>query len=208
MEYSLLKWLFSQNGGQIFVTGLRKNSPPSSGSGTLGAKWMEPHGLRSCHVQILSLMSICEAVRFSSSNSMCVKRKSTSKQPQPLESTGWNSKTSNIEKHLGRRTINFIYLGILIFCILNAIGLLDLGNCQSACGVNVSILKCAYSEMTAGHKVHIYVCDLMYRKLYILFHLASQGDHTLFFFLFPQALHDLYNSLVAKTKQNNSQNHI
>lgn len=54
------------------------------------------YGLRSCHVQILSLMSIREAVRFGSNNSMCVKHKSTSKEPQPLESMGWNCKTSNM----------------------------------------------------------------------------------------------------------------
>lgn len=36
-------------------------------------------------------------------------------------------------------------------------------------GVNVSILKCAYSEITADNKVHLYACDLMYRELYILF---------------------------------------
>lgn len=71
---------------------------------------------------------------------------------------------------------------------------MELGNCQSACGVNVSILKCAYSEITAGHKVHIYVCDLMYHKLHILFHLASQREHAIFF----QALCDVYSSFVAQ----------
>lgn len=42
--------------------------------------------------------------------------------------------------------------------------------------------NCAHLEITAGHKVYIYACDLMYHKLYIfLFHLASQRDHTIFF---------------------------
>lgn len=44
--------------------------------------------------------------------------------------------------------------------------------------------------------MYIYVCDLMYHKLYILFHLASQRDHTLFFFL--QALYNFYNSFMTQ----------
>lgn len=48
-------------------------------------------------------------------------------------------------------------------------------------GVNVSILECAYLEITADYEVHIYVCDVMYHKLYILFSLASQKDHIVFF---------------------------
>lgn len=60
-------------------------------------------------------------------------------------------------------------------------------------GVNVSILKCAYSEITADYEVHIYVCDVMYQKLYILFSLASQKDHIIFF----QVFHGMRSSFVA-----------
>ena len=54
--------------------------------------------------------------------------------------------------------------------------------------------NCAHLEITAGHKVYIYACDLMYHKLYILFHLASQRDHTIFF----QALYNFYNSFMKQ----------
>lgn len=46
-----------------------------------------------------------------------------------------------------------------------------------------------------GHKAHIYVCDLMYHKLSVLFHLASHRGHTISFL---QALDNFYNSFMTQ----------